>query len=239
MRLINSVVNYIDRGSRVKRPPVPLPVSLVRIASSGLLVSIVSLALAAPVAAQSGTETRRYASGTAGASFGDGKTAPAFSAALGFEVTRRLAVEFDLAYARKLDFVLDLCPTPLVCVIGGQVPVTGRTVALTTNLMVDLPSAWRRVRPYVLGGVGAGHLRQRYFPGGATGSEGPELTRSKMALAFSVGGGAEVQITRRLAVGADVRWAHLLDEEATPDRFIVPAGTISTLRAGSRVSWRF
>jgi hypothetical protein len=48
-----------------------------------------------------------------------------------------------------------------------------------------------------------------------------------------------VQVSRRLAVGADVRSLHLLDEAANPGRFITPAGALSTLRVGSRVSWQF
>jgi hypothetical protein len=112
--------------------------------------------------AQTGGETR-YASGTAGASFGDGETAPAFGAALGFRMARRFGVELEIAYARKLDFTLDLCPPPLVCVVGGLCPVTGRTVSFLVDLVVDLPSPWRPVRPYALGGVGVGPLRQRYW----------------------------------------------------------------------------
>jgi hypothetical protein len=66
-----------------------------------------------------------------------------------------------------------------------------------------------------------------------------EFTRSKVALALSIGGGAEVRFGRRLALGADVRSAHIFEEHADPDRFIEPAGTLSTLRVGLRVGWRF
>jgi hypothetical protein len=66
-----------------------------------------------------------------------------------------------------------------------------------------------------------------------------ELTRSSLVVATSFGGGATFQISRRLAVGADVRSLQLFDDEATADRFITPSGVLSTLRVGSRVSWRF
>ena len=77
----------------------------------------------APLHAQSGDESRKHAaraSFTTGASFGDGETALGLAAALGFRVGDRLGLEFELAHARKLDFTIDLCPPPRVCVIGGQ-----------------------------------------------------------------------------------------------------------------------
>lgn len=207
-----------------------------RICISIWVVSFFSLALAPPLRAQRSEETGPRASFTAGASFGDGETALALSAALGFPLSDRLGLEFELAYARKLDFTIDLCPAPRVCVLGGQLPVTGRTVSLVPHLLIDLLPVSRRHRAYIQAGVGAGHVRQRYFLGFAS---PVELTRSNLTVAFSVGGGASVQISRRLSVGADVRSLHLIDDEATADRFITPSGALDTLRVGSQVSWRF
>jgi opacity protein-like surface antigen len=205
-------------------------------------VALVSVASAPAVRAQSREEPNRRASLTTGASLGDGETALALSAGLGFRLSDRLGVEFELAYARQLDFTLDLCPAPRVCVIGGQLPVTGRTVSLIPHLQFELLPVSRRLRAYAQMGVGAGHLRQRYFfgpwPTGG-GSEAVEFTRSKPLAAFSFGGGVTVQISGRLAIGADVRSLHLFDDEATADRFIMPSGTLSTLRFGSRLSWLF
>lgn len=212
------------------------------IAVSISVVSLVSLAIAPPLRAQSREEPGRRASFTAGASLGDGETALALSAGLGFRFSGRLGLEVELAYARKLDFTLDLCPAPRVCVIGGQLPVTGRTVSLVPHLLIELLPVSRRLRAYAQAGVGGGHVRQRYFFGPPlTDSLGElvEFTRSNPAVAFSLGGGVTVQITRRLAMGADVRSLHLLDEEATTDRFIMPSGALSTLRVGSRISWQF
>lgn len=207
------------------------------------VVSLVALAIVPALRAQSCEEPVRRASFMAGASFGDGETALALSAGLGFPLSPRLGVEFELAYARKLDFALDLCPAPRVCVLGGLLPVTGRTVSLVPHLVIELLPVSRRLRAYAQAGVGAGHVRQRYFVGPrpfTSGSAEPvEFTRSNLTLAFSFGGGATVHISRRLAVGADVRSLHLRDEEAKADRFIMPSGTLSTLRVGSRVSWQF
>ena len=213
-----------------------------RLAVSISVVSLASLAMAPPLRAQNREGPDRRASFIAGASMGDGGTALALSAELGFRFSGRLALEFELAYARKLDFTLERCPAPLVCIVGGQVPVTGRTVSLVPHLLIELLPVSGRLHAYAQAGAGAGHVRQRYFFGPPLNSsvgEPPEFTRSNLVVALSFGGGAIVQISPRLALGADVRSLHLLDEEAAPDRFIVPSGTLSTLRVGSRISWQF
>lgn len=212
------------------------------IAVSISVVSLVSLAIAPPLRAQGREEPSRRASFTAGASLGDGETALALSAGLGFRLSARLGLEFELAYARNLDFTLDLCPAPLVCVVGGQLPVTGRIVSLVPHLLIELLPVSRRFHAYAQAGVGAGHVRQRYVfgpPFTRSFAEPVESTRSNPVAAFSFGGGVTVQISRRLAMGADVRSLHLFDEEAKLDRFIMPSGALSTLRVGSRICWRF
>ena len=212
------------------------------------MLGLALMLLAQPVYAQRQDDMLRWqAAGTAGASFGDGETAPDFGAALSYWPTRRLGIEFELTYQRKLDFTIDLCPPPRVCILGGEFPVTGRTVSLLTNLVVPL-HVGGRVQPYVLAGVGATHLRQRYVVGNPSSSSGPpaeiiavpfELTRSKKALALAFGGGVEVRLSRRLGLGADVRSLHVFDEESSPERFIQPSGLLNMIRVGSRVTWRF
>ncbi len=197
----------------------------------------------APVGAQ-GPEERygRRASLMSGASAGDGGTALALTAALGFRLADRVGVEFELTYARKLDFAIDLCPPPRVCIIGGQVPVTGRTVSLLPQVTFELLPASSRLRAYAQAGAGAGHLRQRYwFPGPSKGSPGAvEFTRSSLSIAVAYGGGFAVRVSRRLAVGGDVRWLHVLDDEPPPSEWrITPSGTLSSVRAGLRSTWRF
>ena len=175
-------------------------------------------------------------------SLGDGNAALALTAGLGFRFSTRIGLEIELAYARKLDFALDLCPPPRACIIGGRFAVTGRTVSLVPHLTIELVPASRRVRAYAQAGAGAGHVRQRYFLGppfiGGAG-ERVEFTRSSPVLALSFGAGVTTRISKRVGIGADVRSLHLLDEPADPARFITPSGTLSTIRVGSRVSWRF
>src|SRR3989337_1608888 len=98
------------------------------------VVSAVSLMLTRPLAAQGREKPDTRASFSAGASFGDGGTAVALSAGLRFGFSTRFGLEVEAAYARKLDFTIDLCPAPRICVLGGQLPVTGRTVSLIPHL---------------------------------------------------------------------------------------------------------
>ena len=120
--------------------------------------------------------------------------------------------------------------------IGGQLPVTGRTVTLVPHLVLELLPRSSRLRVYAQAGIGAGHVRQRY-----TFTFGPpvEFTRSNLTAALSAGGGLAFRIVPRLTVGADVRSLHVLDDEANPDQFITPSGVLSTIRVGCRVSWEF
>jgi opacity protein-like surface antigen len=180
------------------------------------------------------------ASFTLGASFGDGGTALASTIGLGVGWFSRVGVDVELSHARKLDFTIDLCPSPRVCVIGGQLPVTGRTLSLVPHLTVQLTPASTRVRVYALAGVGLGHIRQRYFlvPSSFDGDR-PEFTRSNLTPAVSFGGGATFDVTRRLAAGVDLRSLRLRDDEGELARFITPAGWITTVRVGARIVWRF
>ena len=220
------------------RQPSDLRTMSVRIAG----VALIALAFTSPLGAQSRQELRHHASFTAGASFGDGETALATAIALGVRVAGRAGVELELTHARKLDFVLDLCPAPRLCVIGGRLPVTGRTVSLVPHITIELLPPSPRLRVYAGAGIGAGHVRQRYFFGSplpTSSGERVEFTRSKPTPAVSFGGGAEVDVSPRLAVGVDVRSLHLFDDPPAVERFITPAGRLSTLRIGSRLIWRF
>ena len=207
------------------------------------LKAVVCLAIlfaaAGSVSAQEGRRVERSASFTMGASFGDGRTALASAVGAGARWSNGIGVDVELSHARKLDFTLELCPPPRVCVIGGRVPVTGRTLSLVPHLTVHLLAS-RRLRLYALAGVGAGHIRQRYFlVPSIFGGERPEFTRSSLTMAVSLGGGAAFAPARRFGVGIDVRSLHLFDEDGEAARFIEPAGVLGTLRVGARAVWSF
>ena len=210
-----------------------------RIIARRVCITVLSLALTSTVGAQTLEELSREASFAAGASLRDGGSALALTAALGFRFSPRVGAVVEIAHARKLDFTLDVCPPPLVCVLGGRVPVTGRNVSMIPHVAIQLLPTSRRLHVYAQAGVGVGHVRQRYFFGPPFSRNIAERTRSNLTPALSFGGGAAMRISRRIAVGGDVRSLHLLDDAPTPERFITPSGTLSTLRVGSRVSWRF
>jgi opacity protein-like surface antigen len=200
----------------------------------------IGLAGATALSAQERREHKRTASFTLGASFGDGGTALASTIGLGFAVSSRLGAGVELSHARKLDFTIDLCPAPRVCVVGGRLPVTGRALSLVPHLTVQLMPASSRMQLYALAGAGLGHIRQRYFlvPPSFDGDR-PEFTRSKLTSALSFGAGVTVAVTQRLAAGIDLRSLRLGDDEGEEARFITPAGWISTVRLGARIAWRF
>jgi len=210
--------------------------------SSILPLIVVAFQLIAADGTSAQIPAGRDASVTAGATFGDGDTALATTVAVGFRPWRLVGVALELAHAPKLDFVLDRCPPPLVCIVGGRVPVTGRTVSLIPHVMIELLPASHRARAYVTAGIGAGHVRQRYtfgFAGTSSLTERVESTRSSLTAAYSFGGGILLPVTARLALGADLRSLHLADDMPTPERFILPAGMLSTLRVGVRLNWTF
>jgi opacity protein-like surface antigen len=205
-----------------------------------LAVVLAILTLPLPLNAQTADTPAGHASFTAGASFGDGNTALALTAGLGYRLTSRVGVDVELAHAGKLDFTVDLCPPPRVCVIGGTFPVTGWTLSLVPHVTFDILPPSQSLRVYLVAGAGMGHVRQRYFLGPLPfGGNRVEYTRSNLTPATSFGAGATVAIAPRLSLGVDVRSLFLFDDRAESDPFITPAGRLSTLRVGSRVSWAF
>ena len=200
----------------------------------------VLLAGPATLCAQDRRQVEGNASFTLGASVGDGGTALASTIGLGIRWPSRLGVDVELSHARKLDFEIDLCPSPRVCIIGGRRPVVGRTVSLVPHLTIRLTPASAHMRLYALGGVGLGHIRQRYYlvpP--SFDADRSELTRSNLAPAMSFGAGAAFDVTRRIAIGGDLRSLHLRDDDGEEARFITPAGWIRTVRIGARIAWKF
>ena len=207
------------------------------IRAAHLLALLIASATAA--AAQGAAPAHRREIGfAAGAAAGDGGAALASALDLAVSLSPRLGIAVEFAHARKLDFTLDLCPPPRLCIRGGRLPVTGRTVSLVPHLRTELLGARHQVRVHVQAGIGAGHVRQRWFD--SPSPQSPiEYTRSSLTTALSLGGGIVLPVSDRVSIGAELRSLHLFDKDATPDRAIEPAGRLGTLRVGGRVSWRF
>lgn len=208
-------------------------------ASAFICLAVLTIATAA-LRAEDQREVQGNASFTVGSSSGDGDTALATALGMGLRLPSRLGIDLELSHARALDFIIDLCPQPRVCVIGGRLPVTGRTLSLVPHLTAHLLPRSNRGTVYAVAGAGVGHIRQHYFVVPAfIGGERPEFTRSSLIPVVSFGGGATFSVGRGFSAGIDVRSLHLLDDEVDESRFITPAGTLSTVRVGARLVYRF
>lgn len=207
------------------------------IGAAHLLAVLIATATAA--AAQGAAPAHRREIGfAAGASAGEGGAALASALDLAVSLSPRFGIAVELAHARTLDFTLDLCPPPRLCIRGGRLPVTGRAVSLVPHVRTELLGVRHKVRVHVQAGIGAGHVRQRWLDSPSPPSP-IESTRSSLTTAISLGGGIVLPVSDRISIGAELRSLHLFDKDATPDRAIEPSGRLGTLRIGARVGWRF
>jgi opacity protein-like surface antigen len=214
----------------------PAPVSF-RL-SAVLLSCLIVPSLAAAQPSERGPRLGGILSG----SFGEGGSAPAIGVAGGYRFTPGMGLEVDASYMPGLDFGdFPSCPAGHVCiattvpalaVLGGAFSLHGRAAMLSVNVVSELPVRAQWIRPYVVGGAGIAEVRreQRYEnrPLFTTTSTGPLLT---------MGGGVDFLLSRRIAVGVDLRYQHVFEE----DQFGRPDTdrNLSVTRLGSSVSYQF
>jgi len=136
------------------------------------------------------------------------------------QLTTHAGVEVEVSYfpdqifRSSREFVPQIFPAPP----PGSTTTTGRTLAVLGSFVVSVPH--NRLRPYAQVGGGMESVRHRLHGGvaGPGGSLDPQvaqtgfITVSDTKPALSAGGGVEVRVWRRLAVGADVRYMRLLTE---------------------------
>jgi opacity protein-like surface antigen len=180
--------------------------------------------------------------GVVSGSFGDGGPAPTVGISAGYRFTPRLALEVDTSYMPGLDFGdFPACPpggvcaagAPLVQIIGGTFSLRGRAAALSVNVVSELPLRTRRIRPYAVGGAGVAQVRreqQHNFLAlrSTTTSTGPMVT---------MGGGVDFLVWRGIAIGVDLRYQHVFEEDRFGRADI--ERNLSLTRVGSSVSYRF
>lgn len=105
-----------------------------------------------------------------------------------------------------------------------------RTVFFTTNVRVQMPTGNARLTPFFVAGGGAAHVRRTaeflvpIFPGPLdlrapipipVRTRTERVISASTGLALTMGGGVDVRIARRFAVGADLRYYRLLAERDT------------------------
>lgn len=194
----------------------------------------VTFLAAAPSFAQS---ERAYINGVGGFTVTSDKTDRDVSAEGGVRIAPRLFVFGNVGQFHNLrpsdmqptvDFATAVSADEGLGVTGtGRVPATYSTGGL--RLQVPTHS---RLSPYVLGGIGAAHLKPtaRFtfasgaFPDGTTSAVGDDVTAQvesvfdvtvpmpTTAFMFTLGGGVEVPVSHHWAVDADYRYARVSTE---------------------------
>jgi hypothetical protein len=138
--------------------------------------------------------------------------APAVAISGGYQISRRARVEVEASHAPALNLGdFPACPPDRVCaaVIGGTLSVKARAFAVSGNLVSQLPVRATWLRPYLVAGLGAAFLRfeQRHTLFGfsqSARSSGPMVT---------AGGGVDIPLGERIALGMDLRHQWLLADE--------------------------
>ena len=180
--------------------------------------------------------------GVVSGSFGDGGPSPTVGISAGYRFTPRLAFEVDTSYMPGLDFGdIPACPPggvcalggPLVQVVGGTLSLSGRAASLSVNVVSELPLRTQWIRPYLVGGAGVAQVRRELQHNSlpirsTTTSTGPMVT---------MGGGVDFLVWRGIAVGVDLRYQHVFEEDQLRTGDI--ESNLSLTRVGSSISYRF
>jgi len=220
-----------------------------------LIAGIALLAMVSPATAQ---RPSPRAAATFGGSFGDGGSTVIASGSFGVHVTRHVGVELELMFVPDLEFrdgdVLPLLEAVAMAGAAGGLDVRrilpilpvereGRVVAFFSKMVAEFPVG-RRLRPYLVGGGGAGQIKEEVrftgpiILGGERGSAAPTIfpppfplvvKRSDISLALTAGGGVDVLLWRGLGAGVDIRYVRLLGQNRDVD-----LGQVS-----GRLSYRF
>lgn len=207
-----------------------------------LFAMLISCVLTPWLAAAQPSDRGPRLGGVVSGSFGDGRPAPAISITGGYRFTPRLALEVDASYMPGLDFGdFPFCPRDHVCIattvpaeaiLGGSFSLHGRATMLSVNVVSELPVRARWIRPYVVGGAGVAEVRreQRYE------NRPLRFTRTSTGPLLTVGGGVDFLLTRKVAIGVDLRYQHVFEQELFGRDM---SRDLSLTRLGSSVSYRF
>jgi opacity protein-like surface antigen len=186
-------------------------------------IAVAGFVAPSPAAAQSdpgATRVTARVSGTVGA----GHAAPTVGAAVSYRFAPRLAVEGDLAYFP------DLTLTEF-SEGAGTTSWHARATSITANVTLEVPSPLGWLQPYLSAGGGAARVRRDTR--GLSFCD-PCEPRIYMKPVVSIGGGVDLLVRRGVAVGVDVRYQRVFEDE----RLFRP-NLRNLKRIGSFVSYRF
>lgn len=158
------------------------------------------------------------------------ETKATFAASVGYRFNRVAAVGMELTVVPSLTPSVPALPSPLITSsiypspIFRYEPISGHATFFTGNLRLAVPTRWRRVSPYMIGGAGLATLRTEIdslvdygpiFPASiaiplprviATPLLRERITRSTTDVAVTIGGGISFMMSDQWSVDADARY---------------------------------
>jgi opacity protein-like surface antigen len=207
-----------------------------------LVVLAFGLILTGPVRAQSveGGTASVIVSGTTI----DGGASLGIAGAIGYRFTSTFGISVELTAVPSFNPELPAAPTPVpLGSVGGIVfPAPsysfsgeeGHATIFTANLRLEMPTGFRRLVPYVIGGAGVGHVREEFtvavsyppriltsLPGIPPTPGLPtttiylppialESSRASTGLAVTFGGGISRLLAEHWSLDADLRYLAVL-----------------------------
>jgi opacity protein-like surface antigen len=197
--------------------------------------------------AQSAPENRTHIAGFVSGLVGDGGTRPMFGVSAGYRLTRYAGFEFDAAYSSGLrlgektrNLVIPaggairpgdtlICAIPEGCPITQRLHDRGDLFLVTTNAVVAIPSRLPWLRPYLVGGAGAGNLSRDVDYVTPQDPQSRTVRNTDTRPVIGAGGGVEFQRPDGFAIGIDARYFHFFGSESR----------LHFARLGARASYRF
>jgi opacity protein-like surface antigen len=202
----------------------------------GVGIIVASLAVPLSAAGQSVLGSTRIG-GIVGGSIGTGESAAAVGISASYRVARGLAVEANIS--RLSDLKLQEFP---VCAPGQDCGISSlhaRVTSVVANVVFDVPSGVRWLRPYLSAGGGAAGVRRDVRGATCVSIESHGMScesSSRTETVLSAGGGFDFLVWRGLGVGLDVRYQRVFEDEPV---FRVEPVIKHLTRIGSVVSYRF
>jgi Outer membrane protein beta-barrel domain len=154
----------------------------------------------------------------------------AVAGSLGYRFTRVIGIGVEVTWMKLDPDVPSVQPVPPYGVIEYS-HARADAVFFTTNMRVEVPTAWRRILPYAIGGGGPVSSNRSYTATFRPATPGVDLqlqsqatSETDLGLATFLGGGVSVLAGDHLSVDVDVREFYIRRESSgTVGRFGVGA----------------
>jgi Outer membrane protein beta-barrel domain len=193
-------------------------------------IALASLIAPAELAGQSdpgAIQVRGLISGSLAA----GHAAPTVGVSGSYRLAPRLAVEGDVSHFSDLTLA-EFMGAPSSALTSFH----ARLTSAMANAVIGLPDPVRWLRPYLSAGGGVARIRREVRGADVAVGLAPRLVEPKVDIepVVSVGGGVDFLLSRKVAVGIDLRYQRVFEDE----RLFRP-NLRNLKRIGSSVSYRF